>query len=329
MELDPWLEEAYLVYILGMEADSPGPSRVMSQREQRELLDRLSEKILAFFGACQRSVFSKQHIADVLHEDTDLAWSLLGVSLPRIVSFLVANGVVQEITLGSPAGTLVTRYARSHASPFEVAQSLADDCYLCHESALYLNGLADAPSPIIYINQEQTPKPRPSGRISQETIDRAFRSPQRRSKREYTYGRHRILVLNGKQTGNLGTGMLTGDSGEHLRATLLERTLIDVVVRPEYAGGPARILEAYRRSVPRLAVEQLATILRALDHVYPYHQVIGFYLERAGVPGDRLKPLRELGLNFDFYLAYGMSSPEYDAAWRVFFPKALFPRGMP
>jgi hypothetical protein len=63
----------------------------------------------------------------------------------------------------------------------------------------------------------------------------------------------------------------------------------------------------------------LAT-LRTLDYVYPYHQSIGFLMERAGFGATKLKRLRELGSEFDFYLGYGLKDPVLDSSWRVFHP---------
>ena len=57
--------------------------------------------------------------------------------------------------------------------------------------------------------------------------------------------------------------------------------------------------------------------------MYPYHQTIGFYLQRAGYEESRWRRLKDLGLKFDFYLAHGLRDPEYDAEWRLFFPKGL------
>ena len=46
-------------------------------------------------------------------------------------------------------------------------------------------------------------------------------------------------------------------------------------------------------------------------------------MERAGYGDKRYSMLRQLGLEFDFYLAHGMQEPEYSREWRLFFPKGL------
>ena len=84
------------------------------------------------------------------------------------------------------------------------------------------------------------------------------------------------------------------------------------------------MLEAYRLSAKRLSIDKLLKTLKHLHYVYPYHQAIGFYLERAGVfPEALLAPFRSLPMKYDFYLAHNMQDKEYSRAWRLYFPKGF------
>ena len=118
-------------------------------------------------------------------------------------------------------------------------------------------------------------------------------------------------------------GTLRGPSGEELEVTKLERTLIDVTVRPAYAGGVVQVLEAYRAARARMSVNTLVATLKKLSYAYPYHQAIGFYMEKAGYERERFMRLRTLGVEFDFYLAHGLKQKEYSKFWRLFVPKGF------
>ncbi|MGI9056899.1 MAG: hypothetical protein ACR2F2_13980, partial [Pyrinomonadaceae bacterium] len=60
------------------------------------------------------------------------------------------------------------------------------------------------------------------------------------------------------------------------------------------------------------------------DYVYPYQQAIGFYLEKSEVYDEnKIQMLKEIPMNFDFYLDYKMKETEYSVAWKLHYPKNL------
>ena len=111
--------------------------------------------------------------------------------------------------------------------------------------------------------------------------------------------------------------------GEEVPTTGVARTLTDIVVRPAYAGGIVQVLEAYRGAKGRVDASEIVRVLRKLDYIYPYHQAIGFLMERAGYPPKEWLKLRRLGTKFDFYLIHGMKKPKHDPKWRLFFPEGV------
>jgi len=44
------------------------------------------------------------------------------------------------------------------------------------------------------------------------------------------------------------------------------------------------VLRAFRASRSRISVRRLLLTLQKFQYVYPYHQAIGFYMQRAGFP---------------------------------------------
>jgi predicted transcriptional regulator of viral defense system len=72
-------------------------------------------------------------------------------------------------------------------------------------------------------------------------------------------------MVAGRNTNNFGVEERAGPNSESLQVTNLERTLIDIVVRPAYAGGPSHILNSYRVAKDRIPVDGLLAILNKLD----------------------------------------------------------------
>ena len=113
-----------------------------------------------------------------------------------------------------------------------------------------------------------------------------------------------------------------GTQRTNVRVTDVERTLIDIAVRPINAGGVAEVLKAYQRAGQRASVNRIAALLRQIGHVYPYHQAVGFYLDRSGAFSDGAIELfrSKFEFKFDFHLTYEMRQPRYDARWKLFVP---------
>ncbi len=154
-------------------------------------------------------------------------------------------------------------------------------------------------------------------------ILRAFANKPRASRYLVQAGNIRVLLLNGKFTNKVGVVEISGPKGELLATTGLERTLIDLTVRPVYAGGAENVLSAFLAAKNRLSPRKMIAILKKLSYSYPYHQSVGFYLSRAGCEVRNLVELKRLGLEYDFYLDYRIPKPAFDRTWRVFYSRAL------
>ena len=83
------------------------------------------------------------------------------------------------------------------------------------------------------------------------------------------------------------------------------------------------MLAAYKGARPRVNVALLLMTLRQLDYIYPYHQAIGFYMERAGFPETQLAKVAEVEMKFDFHLAYRIESRAYSRRWRLYRPAEI------
>lgn len=283
--------------------------------------------IARFFENLPKRVFTVTELRSILKENR-LMWQLAdSTNFDQFVKFLSENADLHEVHLEAenhPSARKVVRYVWNDISPFEIGVSLNPHAYLSHGTAVYIHALTDQLPREVYVNIEQSPKYAHRKELSQDAINKAFQRPQRESTLFYRYESMPLRVLNGKHTGGLEVGSALWGDRANLSVTKLERTLIDIAVRPAYAGGAYQVLEAYRRAKEQaLSVATLVATLKRLDYTYPFHQAIGFYMQRAGYQPKQYEQLKRMGLEYDFYLAYDLRDAEYDVDWRLFYPKGF------
>jgi hypothetical protein len=162
----------------------------------------------------------------------------------EIAAVLRENELLKVAEIISPTYGRKTRYLLGRVSFLQFAISFYNNSYLAHGSALQLHGLASFDT--TFVNHEQSPKPSRS-RLSQAGLDRAFEGQQRQSNYIFHHGNRTITFLNGKHTNRVGVLELHGPDHEPLQVTSLERTLIDVVVGPQYAGGIRNVIHCFQK----------------------------------------------------------------------------------
>ena len=197
--------------------------------------------------------------------------------------------------------------------------------YYTHRTALYIHKLINDPPDKIYVNFEQrrSSASNYSSSLSQERIDFAFSRTQRVTTNIANFKEYKVYLLNGQNTNMCGVIEAYFNQNKVL-VTNLERTLIDVVVRPSYTNGILEILNCYKLAKERISIENLIRTLKKLAFVYPYHQAIGFLLEKSRVyDQNEISKLKNLGLKYDFYLEREMSEKKYSKEWKLYYPKFL------
>ena len=270
-------------------------------------------------------VYKLTDIRELLEQNRS-EWNLpYGMTSNKFLNWLIEEGKLIKIKLTSEHYDPIIRYSWGEPTQYKLALSLRPKSYLSHASAVYLHGLSDYIPKIIYLNKEQSPKPPSPIPPSQESIKKTFSNRQRESKYQFNYKQTKIVILSGKNTGQLEVANLKGFQGEDLRVTRIPRTLIDITVRPAYSGGVFQVIEAFKGAKDKVSINTMIAVLKQLNYAYPYHQAIGFYMERAGFPVSQLTKLKELGLKYDFYLDYFIpeSQKQYDKDWKLFYPKGI------
>ena len=277
-----------------------------------------------FLLSNNKTVFNQKQLYALIEQNRN-KWNLpLTVSPGKIAQKWVDNHFIRLITFRFSDNTQQDFYLYGNPSIFEIAVSLRDKSYISHYPAVQLNDLTNQIPKTIYTTQELSPKIFKPVSIQQETIDQAFSQPQRRSQLFTEYEDYTIILLQGKHSGRSSV-LLSTRYDNMFSFTGIERTLIDITVRPNYAGGAFAVLEAWRRAVEMngFSINKLLVILQKLDFIYPYHQAIGFYLERAGYQKKLSEGFRDKPVQFDFYLEYGMKEKSFDENWKIWYPTGM------
>ena len=81
--------------------------------------------------------------------------------------------------------------------------------------------------------------------------------------------------------------------------------------------------KAYQIAKEQISVNKLAAYLRKLNYTYPFHQAVGYYLERAGYRPSQVALMDQFDSEFDFYITYGMKAKDYIERWKLFVPKGF------
>jgi len=274
------------------------------------------------------NVFDANMLNDIFETNKD-KWRLpLSMDLEGFMEALSHQDFINYANFDFPGLPHRRIFFNPGASVYEISALAVPRAYLSHYSAVSLWGLTEQIPKTIYITQEQSASPAKAekGELSQQGIDVAFRKPQRQSETFVTLNEYKIILLRGKATKNLGVGKLEADDTNGVNITDIERTLLDIVVRPSYAGGVFEVLKAFRNANEQNSVSanRLSNYLSRIDYLYPYHQAIGFYLTAAGnYKESQIRIFKNIPQLFDFYLAYDMQNMEYSKEWRIYYPKGM------
>jgi len=285
-------------------------------------IDIAKDDIKSFFSKNVGRVVSTLELYNIIWTHSDQWGIATSLHHKKVTSQLVTKGIIKLIELEHPSKGNKKLYAPHDwkDDPFEIGMQITTDVYFTHYTAMVVHGLTDQIPKSYFVNYER-PTPSIKAEIDQEIIDENFSKPLKRSSNIYSYHDFKFYLLQGVHTGHLGVK----DFGNDVKSlcTDLERTLIDITVRPGYSGGVTEVLEAFTRAKETININQLVSYIKKIQHAYPYHQAIGFYMERAGYPESHLKLIKEIGINYKFYLSHGIRNPKFSSDWNIVYPNGF------
>ena len=281
--------------------------------------------IVSYFDGLPTQVLRLKDVRRILSEQRGF-WRLsTSTTSAQFIDFLEKYSKLKALEFPFPQRS-ENCYVWGDVPSLSVLLALKKNLHFSHYTAMRIHGLTEQSPQSIYLTDERKdPLKGQREEIGQAEIDQAFRRAPRISNNWVERDNKKIYLLNGAHTGHLGvvTMQINDDDGSELQArvTNLERTLIDITVRPVYAGGIFEVAKAYELSKDRVSVNKLVAMLKKLSFVYPYHQAIGFYLARAGYKSSQLDLIRRMPVEFDFHLTHELSETRYENGWRLFVPK--------
>ncbi len=279
--------------------------------------------IVKTFAQNRQTVFRRKDIAEIVDKNRDF-WRLAhSMNLSAFINFMLDKTKLKKYVFQF-SHRKETLYAWGDVSLYKIIQSIKPNSFFSHYTAIFFHDLTEQSPKTIYLNQEQPPKKNKPDHLEQKDIDKAFGSKVRVSNNIAVFQDYKIVLLSGKYTNRTGVDYFTFEDNEKIDITNLERTLIDATIRPVYSGGIYEVLKAYEMASDRVSVNRLAALLKKIDYIYPYHQAIGFYLERSeSYTESQISLFRKFEINYDFYLVHNMKEMEYSKKWRLFYPKGF------
>lgn len=291
---------------------------------RKESFDRASVEIIDFFENSVHKAYTTNDIQKIFENQRE-EWRIAQYrNYKHFITFLNNRKIlILDIQNHEFQNSEKQILRKKTCTPFNTGLTVKKDGYLCNYSAMQIHQLTLQIPKTIYIGEDKYAPFNENSDIEleQDSVDKAFSKPQRVSKESYKseYDGFRYVYLQKKHNSiNVGITRING-----LTVTDLERTLIDIAVRPAYSGGAFQILEAYNKAKENVDLYKLDNYLKDLDYIYPYHQLIGFYLDLAGFPENNLHLFLNKKSHINFYQTYNLTNKKLNEKWGVFYPTGL------
>jgi hypothetical protein len=291
-------------------------------------LHELTSTLSSWFEDRIPYVYTTNEISALL-EEKRVEWKIpTYISSDRFLRFLLENTALEQLLIqstGERDQPDLTRYIWSRSDPFLLGTSLKQRSYCSHSSALVLHGLTDQLPQTFFVTTPQSRTyPTDKDELVQEAVDKVFAKQQRESQTAYRALGYRYVLLEGAfaQPGDVDEVTLES-SRMPVAVSSLERTLIDIVVRPSYSGGIVQVLEAYKAAYGQIDIGRMNLLLNRLNYTYPYQQSIGFLLSKAGYADSEIEPFLEDVTPIHFYLAYGLAEKVFVPKWHLYVPRGF------
>lgn len=264
------------------------------------------------------NVINQKEIIELLYS----VRKVYGFTNYRLVDFIeyiedICN--VEEVSSVNERMSVIPLYAKPKADIYDLAAASSRSSYFSFYTAITIHGLTLQLPKHIYMTNERNSYIKYDNTLKQEAIDTAFNKKPRQTTNIRTIQNYKLHLINGQSNNRLGVVPFRNC----YFVTDVERTILDSVARPFYSGGVTQVLEAIINAKNVIDVDKLVYYYNQMHYIYPYHQALGFYLEKAGYEKQALVPFLKMKQVHKFYLTYNMRFTEFDPRWNLFFPRGF------
>lgn len=292
---------------------------------RKESFKAAHQNIADYFQKNDTQAFTTFDLLNIFEEKRN-SWKIASYRTSKhFLKYLDSSGILKTTKLKHQStGSIKTILSKPGATYHDIALTIKKEGYLSNYTAMSLHQLTLQIPKSIYISYMKSDGgvyANSTYNLSQDSIDKAFSKPQRITSEVYKSEKDNyrlFFIQKGFSEKNIGL-----ETNRGITYTDLERTLIDIALRPAYSGGVFEILEAYIKARDIVDTKKLYDYLNQLNYIYPYHQLIGFYLEKANFDEKRYTLFYQKISDFKFYLTYNISNKQFDEKWKIYFPKGF------
>lgn len=298
----------------------------MPRLSKKQILNKSKKKIKEKLE--NKLVYSIEELSYFLDEDARSLNLPKTLKIEELIEFLEDNQILEGIQLNFPRKTVIRYISKcsqdiTYDDLLNIVSTITSKGYFSHYTAAFIHGLTNNIVKNIYFSYKNSTNNKPTKKLLQENIDMAFSKPARLTNNFLVYDIYKIVLLENTFRDEGILKKLDKKNNKFINFTDIEKTLIDISVRPEYAGGVAEVLEIYKRAKGQVSSNKLKAYLKKANYTYPYHQVVGFYLEHAGYSELALKFMEEFPIEYNFYLTNEINKKEFSSRWKIFYPSGL------
>lgn len=289
---------------------------------RRDSFELAESSIITYLHNYNISAYTLGDIEKIFHKNKE-SWNIAGYrTVKHFINFLEEKKILEIVKLKHlTKGNKKQVFIIPGTNKFNIAQTIKKEGYISFYSALQMHNLTLQNSKSVYLSFDQHGLTGNTDFLTQDSIDNAFSKPQRQTSEIYKSENDDIrYFLIQKKARSVNVGIIENNG---VKYTDLERTLIDIAIRPAYSGGVFEVLEAFIKAEIDINVARMVSYLDQLDYVYPYHQLIGFYLEKAGMSDFETSLFYEKKTDLKFYLTYNISNKKFDEKWNIYYPNGF------